>query len=439
MKQLRSTLILLVLALFVGGYIYFNERGPTLPEGSTILLRTDPDAIRTVQLSAPSQPSLRLSRVDKGWQVARLRDRKTDLQVRADDATVKALLGQFKSVQTDEAVFRGETKTYGLDTPRKTLTLDGQRIEFGNSPSFDPAHVYARVGTKIALVSSTLEQALLPSLDAWRDKSVLHFESDAVKTIQPHYPAIQAHFQKQGSAWHITKPLAVDADSNLVRSMLASLANERISKWLNDTGKNSARWGLDKPLATLQVGSATLAIGRLQSGGYAARNNSSPSVFLLPTSLFEAWNRPVAFWRDKTIVRAKPGEMTRMVMTMRGKTKTMVKNGDRWSVQGEVTNQQTHSLISDIAYWASGVQAIGFVDTPANRQKYGLDKPEMTLVITSNQTTTLQIGRVGESLYASNGGRTVYELSPDALENLKPSLEPFFPRPKGKTSSGIKN
>ena len=56
MKSLRSTLLLFVVVAALGGYIWFNERGPIAQIGATVLLRNDPNTVRGLAMQWHGAP-----------------------------------------------------------------------------------------------------------------------------------------------------------------------------------------------------------------------------------------------------------------------------------------------------------------------------------------------------------------------------------------------
>lgn len=134
MKSLRSTLILLLIVAVVGGYIYFNERGPVAVTGSIVLLRTDPARVETIRLSQPMQQDIVLVKDGKQWKVRR--EKLPALP--ADPDAVKSLLDSVQLLQAPSALPNTPEKLreYGLDKPRSTLRLEDATLLIALLPIF---------------------------------------------------------------------------------------------------------------------------------------------------------------------------------------------------------------------------------------------------------------------------------------------------------------
>lgn len=165
MKTFRSTLILLLLAVVGGLYIYFNERGAPVEQGAVVLLRAPRQSVQLIKFS-PANVELR--RVGTGWRVQSGRK-----SAPADPDAVRELLDALELVQSDAPVENAANlKQYGLDETAARLVVDGKSLDLGLSPRFDPSRVYARSGDQIALVSADLSVMARRSFEGWRARAV---------------------------------------------------------------------------------------------------------------------------------------------------------------------------------------------------------------------------------------------------------------------------
>ena len=143
MKQLYTTLALLVVVAGVGGWIYFNERGPVAQTGNAVLLRVLPQNVQTVVVEPALQQRLEITRNDDGWQV--LRTGTKSVSVPADSELVDGLLQSAQLLESAAVVEQGDSSKlaqYDLDKPGGTLIINDAKIEFGRKPPFDPSKIY---------------------------------------------------------------------------------------------------------------------------------------------------------------------------------------------------------------------------------------------------------------------------------------------------------
>lgn len=465
MKQLYSTLALLVVALGVGAWIYFNERGPVAEQGSTVLLRTTPSSVQRVVLQRPDGKRVKLSREGQEWRVQQ--EGVNAVAVPADADAVKALLDATQLLQSAAVVENADSKKlqeFGLARPQSTLLIDESKIEFGTKPSFDTTKTYSRVtstqsgGSRIALLPATLADFPGKPFDEWRDKSALHIDDKSVSKLQIKAPAVTASFERTKKAqgegeldeWKLSQPVSASADAITIGSFLQQLPQTKTSKFLQDNPKNLAQWGLDKPTAVLTVaiddGERTLRIGKKLGDGRAAQNSFSNAVFVVPESLFGLINRPLLEWRDKTILKFNTTDVRSIKVLARGRSAELQSDtsGDKmkWKRIEAAGSGQSEKVAEqsalDILVGIQGLSATDIIDNPKPLSTYGLDKPVVELRLQSGEwqgERVLQIGTHNGQTYARSGaGNTfhsqVYVLATTTLESFKPSLDSLFPSAK---------
>ncbi|MBV9865254.1 MAG: DUF4340 domain-containing protein [Abitibacteriaceae bacterium] len=463
MKNFASTFILLLVVAAVGGYIYFNERGPVAETGSAVLMRVDPTTLTSLKLTQPGGKTVVLQKAGENWNVQQQGKGAQDSTpaVPADADTVKGLLDQLQLLQSAAAMSSdpAKLKEYGLDKPQSTLAVGEQKVEFGKKPSFDNSKIYARVGdtknSQVALLPASLEATVTKSFDDWRDKAILRVALDDTTQFDITAPALSATFLKEpaksseaGATWKITKPVATSGDTTTVESFINQLPQTKTPKFLDDKPTSAAQWGLDKPIAIVKVattkGERTLSIGKQLKDGYAAQNSTSPSVFQITTATYGLINRALREWRAKEVVKLELADLTRLQITARNATRNYSKSGDKWQAAGtnaattnnaasttaDTVNQAVLDTILDI----QNLNAQDFIDKPVAPDIYGFDKPAAHFTFTSSKSSgpiTVELGSKSGKVYARTGTNstfspTVYILPTTALTNFKGPFDTLF-------------
>src|SRR5687768_7108901 len=120
MKAFRSTVILLLGAAALAAYIYFNERGPAVAPGSTVLARTEPDKVQSIRLQQPGGQVIVLHKNGAAWRV----QRGDGAAVPADPDAVRQLLDGLQIVQASELASSDANKLqeYGLAQPSAVIS-----------------------------------------------------------------------------------------------------------------------------------------------------------------------------------------------------------------------------------------------------------------------------------------------------------------------------
>lgn len=442
MKQFRSTLILLLIAIILGGYLYFHERGPAAQVGNTVLLRSDPAKVQQVKISRLNS-QLILSRNGTAWQV---QDSKRSSP--ADPDSVKTLLDNLQLVQSGAVVAKpGKLSEYGLNGPQNSIAVNDAVINFGDSPSFDRGKVYAQVkdgnSTTIALLPTILRDDALKTFADWRDKAVLRYDDKKVVQLQISAPRLKATFTRKNgtdhTSWDIVAPVPAKADADAIQNFLTILNTAQTNYFLEDNPQDLRKWGLDKPRAMVQIstpeGIKIVKIGKTVTGGYAAQNSFSSSVFVLPMATFSMINRPLSQWRDKSLLSLDTSKVTQMQISAHGQTVTLHLLGTQWVASNPQLNKMlVGNAASDFLVGLQNLRADDFIDNPSTDANYGLDHPALQVQITSSQwqdLKTVQLSVHNDKNYArllSPGvtSQTVYVMQAHMFDVFSDALKHLF-------------
>jgi len=329
------------------------------------------------------------------------------------------------------------------------------KIEFGTKPDFDVNQVYARVtggnggAAQIALLPAALGNITFKNLNDWRDKSVLIFDSKNVSRVSLQAPAIQAVFERdeknqldESAAWKISSPLKALADAAQIGLFLQQLPQIKITKFLEETPRDEARWGLKTPTFKLELttakGRSTLRVGKPVAGGFAAQNSSSPAVFVLPSQLFGIMSRPLVVWRDKSVLKLNTGRLKTLNVAARGQQMEFEQSQGKWLRPDGQSAEKFSIAALEIGFVLQKLTASSFIDNPKTPSTYGLDKPTLTFQLTSDEWSgqrEIQFAARNGKTYArvlgqSDFSPTILVLPADALDGFKISLNVLFGDPK---------
>ena len=186
------------------------------------------------------------------------------LQTRADFGSVEGLVGRLQTAQM-KAIVTGEPtpadlKTYGLDKPDATVTLNAGSARatlLVGSTAADNT-VYARDASKPDVV--TVESALLDDLkkgsDDYRRKDLFEFRpfnATHIEIARNGQTVVLDRVKGQGEnapdKWHRASPNPGDVDRDKMDGLLSKLSNMRAASFVESTAKT----GIDKPALTVVV------------------------------------------------------------------------------------------------------------------------------------------------------------------------------------------
>lgn len=221
---------------------------------------------------------------------------KKPLEVKADGAEVSAFLGLIQSAHALSFVDE-EIK------PEMKITLhDGKAnadriLSIGKSSEADKYNARSEGRKSIAVIDKEIPaKARRPVLD-WRDKSIVHFEMDAVDKvdeIELNRGTEKISLKRQGMDWKLADGRKVPSDK--VSNVLAALEFDRFVQIIDAPGSLST-YGVDKPrlevtlrqagkdLVSLKFGNAT----HNPEGAYL-KVSTSPAVMTVSTDLYGKFN-----------------------------------------------------------------------------------------------------------------------------------------------------
>ena len=415
MRSVWSTLASIVVLAGLVGYIYFvdSKSEPNAPEvkeklwGGT-LSTTD---MEEVQITLAEGETAKVQKTDNTWQLVE------PAKAPADDSEMTSITTSLASLEVQRVVDAnaGDVKQYGLDPARIAVAFrskgqkDLRRVEFGEKTPTG-GDIYARVpGEKrVFLVSSYLESTFNKTPFAMRDKTILKIERDKADSLELLEGSTSIQLAKKGSDWMLVKPVAARADFPAVEGAIERLGSAQMVGITEAEAASLAKYGLDKPTATITVGMgssrATLTLGKTDNAVVFAKDASRPMVFTVAPTLKTDVIKTVADLRRKDLFDARAftathadfrrGSETIVLDKSKGKDeKDLWKNG----AGKDVDAMKAEDLLTKM----TALRAASFEDTPHASLK--MPALVVTVRFSDNRTETVTFGRSGSDVFASRG------------------------------------
>jgi hypothetical protein len=336
---------------------------------------------------------------------------------RASSPKVEALLLKLQTANvqfvTDDPL--ADLDLYGLRPPAAELifgqgTNDLVTIQFGKSPTNDPALVYARrmSQTNVVLVPRAVFDALQTSHSELRDRRLLSFAPEAVDAIDVTGDAGFSVRRQTNGLWSVTDPQALPADSDLIREWLNQLSflEGNVEK---DVVTDFAPYGLKQPLRQhLLSGTSTnadgtitnrvltkLAIGTHKENQVFARGDDD-AVYSLSATMV---NRlPSAPWqlRERRVWAFSTNQVSKVAVRHRGYTREFLRapTGD-WSLAPGTQGMINTFALEEILYRLGELRAVSWVARgDESRSQYGFSDAAYKLSIelrSPDKPRTLQV------------------------------------------------
>ena len=184
MRGLRSTLVLLVITISMGAYIYFVERHRTpssAPEPNEQLFDFEANDLSSLRVTSEDGGVTTLERTDEMWRIA------TPVDTAADEATASSIASTLASLEVRRVVEESpiNLEPFGLDEPTLDLgfslnkTDTTQHLLVGEATPTG-ADRYAKLSDtdRVFLIASYLNSTFNKTTFDLRDKTILRFEQE---------------------------------------------------------------------------------------------------------------------------------------------------------------------------------------------------------------------------------------------------------------------
>jgi len=427
MRGLRSTIVLLVVLVGLGAYIYFvtwkQGENDTGTKQEKLFASLEADKIEDLKVKSESGDVTSVKKEGGGWQVV------APIAVQADESEVSGIttaLGQMEIVRViDEDP--ADLKEYGLETPRIEIDFkaggdkDFRRLLIGEkSPT--GANLYAKRNDekRVFLILAFQESALNRSTFDLREKTLIKFDRDKVDGIEVNTGGKTLQLAKDSGEWKLTRPLTARADFGTVEGLVGRIQTVRMKSIVADSPAPGGlkKYGLDTPEVTvnLNLGSARATLllgGKADETSVYARDASRPAVMTVESALANDLKKGTDDYRPKNLFEFRAHNATRVEITRSGQTVVFERikgqgdnPQDKWRRvspnAADVDKDKTDSTLAKIA----DLRATSFVESTA---KTGLPSPVLTAFVKfddGKKEERVSFGRNDNDVYAARPGES---------------------------------
>jgi hypothetical protein len=462
----RTLLVLLVVVLGLGAFIWFYERKlPSSDERADLAKKAVPvkkEEVEAVTLESAAGTVV-LERFEEGKDEKVAKDSKDDegaegqpesewrlsrpMQARADAFAVDGLLDALTGLEKTRTIEEVDRAATGLDKPRATVrlrTADGETVlrlgaEVPTGGSLIAA-VDGRGGAYV--VSDTILSQIDREPGSWRDTQLFRASRDAVSRVTlsggPGGPVMLV--QKNG-VFHLERPFADRADKEKTDDLYADLSGLTAEKFVD--GRPPAELGLQPPRAVVEVAFAKGAPVRLEIGKTVESTPAAPTpeaapgapppaasvyarlgsqVFEARTRLAEDAVRPPAAWRALGLSAFEVYQIEAATVRDAQGSFRLTRAGTDWK-RGDQTI--SYVPVSDFFFTLTGAKADRLL-TADEAAALGLARPALTVDLESKdagkETLTLFPAVAAGTPARVSGRNVVLLLPPGALQEIEGKL-----------------
>ena len=238
---------------------------------------------------------------------------------------------------------------------------------------------------------------------------------------------------KEKDEWQLKQPFATRADESEISGITSNLASLEIQGVVDESPKDLQPYGLAEPRVRIAFKSSgsterRLAIGdKTPTGGdLYARRDGEPRVFLIPSYLDTTFDRKPFDLRDKSVLRFDRDKVDRLELAGSGPGVEAVKTGLDWMLTSPIKARADYSAVEGLVTRLQSAQMKSVVTespSPADLQKYGLDRPVATAAVGAGSSrATLAFGKATpeNDVYARDAsGSLVVTMARDLLDEVQ--------------------
>jgi hypothetical protein len=421
LMKTKTTLILFALAVAGGLYIKFYEsKGPNTEEARR-------QAQNVINFDRPKVDGIVIQNGDDKTELRRQENKwrlEAPIKDQADSGVVESLLAQLESWQKDSTIsakdLEAEKKTldeFGLSKPKLRLKLlgpeDSPEILFGKDAALEGKMYVRFADSKDAILASqAVRNDVAKKPEEFRDKKLTDLTTAQVSRVILKTAAGEMELQKKSDHWDIVKPLRARGDDQKIGDLIAQVTTARIQTFAADDRGDLRVYGLAEPRGSVTLFSPDDKQGRmLQIGGatekekgqvyvrFSARN----FVYTLPKKIESLLNTKPNDLRDKHLVRFDPNVLDRITLETPGKAKTVLaRKGESWTIANRKNEQANADEARRLIETLQNEQVAKFADDVASDlAKYGLDKPQLQLTLSSFSSENTAETAAGEHPFAT--------------------------------------
>jgi hypothetical protein len=444
MRGLRSTLVLLVITVSMGAYIYFVERHrapSSAPEQKEQLFDFEANDLSSLRVTSEDGGVTTLERTDEMWRIA------TPVDTAADEATVSSIASTLASLEVRRVVEESPInfEPFGLDEPMLDLGFSLNEIDTTQhllvgeeTPTGTDRYAKLSDTDRVFLIASYLNSTFNKTTFDLRDKTILQFEEADLDRLDITTADKTIRFEKVANEWELAEPWRVRTDFSTVQSLIRSLNSGQMLSVEREEIDDLKTFGLAEPGYTVDAragsATATLHIGdKTSDGAHYAQDISRPLVFTIDESLVSNLDRNPSEYRSKDLFQFSPFNANRLEI-QRGTATTVFEKTDTQTEDGEESWQRVEpepadverAEMDDLLMKLSNLRAESFV---TSRSDAGLEPENITVAIRvrfgdGNKEERVAIWKTGDEMFAVHGDEPgAAQIDPSVFDDAITALE----------------
>ncbi|HXN06398.1 MAG TPA: DUF4340 domain-containing protein [Nitrospiria bacterium] len=291
MLKNKPILILAVILILLSAWLVWVDnprmkREEEKKEKADLLFNFPEEAVQGVELFSSKGHIVLLKSSDGKWMISNSVDGKEgSAALPAETGEVEAIIRQVHDLRYSRSLDEPgpDLKSYGLSEPpgKVVLKIKGKGEETlllgDDAPGGQTFFIKKGAETKVYTVQSSLRGSFEKELFAFRNRHLLRDLNEAsVNGLEVKSKEIGWQLTRNGESWVLMGNPEAKIEVRIVSGFLMQLEELEGEKILSETSKDTARFGLARPIATIQIKDKGNKAVSLLIGQYREENSKEP-------------------------------------------------------------------------------------------------------------------------------------------------------------------
>jgi hypothetical protein len=393
MKPKTTLILLVVFAVLLASVLLFESR-------SKVRRETEEKGKKLVDLASADVEKITLKneagtftfkKDDKGeWLIIE------PLEAKADSSEVSRLADDFSSLKFERIIEAEGGDPAKYEIPKKELTLwyKGQsqpvKLLIGMENPLDNTLFAKREDDKrIVLLPGYLKSNLEKKTFDFRQKDIFKFEPEDVGSIKVKAKDISWQAQKKEADWFLEIPVRALAKKSRVEDVLRALSNLRAKEFVAEQKQEAeiAKFGLKEPEYSVTLNfpaknqEVVFSLHKQDETVYAT-SSISTKIVIAEGQVLTDIEKKAEDLREKQVVVFNSWEASKVSVKRGDLTLTVDKAKDgKWLFEGAAKEEADGSRVETFIRKIESLEAVEFIDSPADLPTYGLDQPQAAATV----------------------------------------------------------
>ena len=395
--KFRSTFLLLVMALGIGGYIWFVEKKQLSTdereEKEKLVFSVTADDIDRIELVRDKDPVALAKATDGTWNLEK------PLHYKADVHQLRGILHRIEALKSERvipaaAVDEKKVEEFGLVKPRITVRFRASGKERGlavgeDTPLGETAYARVEGANDVHVVAKSLYAALNKEVKDLRDRGVIEFEQADLSKVVVTRGGKSVELARENEEWRIVSPVSGAADPDKVNGLLRKLRNLRVRDFVDDAPRELEKYGLAAPAADIALtgkngeAAGTILFGNEgEKGVRYVRTAGRAAVLAVGDTVLKDVVSDADALRDRKVTRLGEAQVREVRIERGGGTLALAKVGQKWEIREPEKIDADAAAAIGLLKAITDLQVLDFVaDRAEDPAKYGLGEGALALTL----------------------------------------------------------